>query len=83
MQGGRKGQMWGNVLVSMDTEMLLSFTPSVPDQKKTSQLVAFASLTYLFKRLQLPAKFKCCPKIRTYKVSLPDLQGFRMGREQE
>lgn len=83
MQGGRKGQMWGNVLVSMDTEMLLSFTPSVPDQKKTSQLVAFASLTYLFKRLQLPAKFKCCPKIRTYKVSLPDLQDFRMGRQQE
>lgn len=47
------------------------------------QLVAFASLTYLFKRLQLLAKFKCCSKIRTYKVSQPGPEGFRLGKEQE
>lgn len=61
--------------------MLLSFTPICPSPEKDSQLVAFASLTYLFKKLQLPAKFKCCPKIRTYKVSRLDLKGFKMGRE--
>ena len=60
--------------------MLLSLTPFVPTQKD-SQLIAFASLTYLFKRLPLPAKCKCCPKIRTYKVSLPGSEGFQMGRE--
>lgn len=75
--GGGKGQSWGQVLVSMDVEMLLSFT-SQPGKR---QLVAFASLPYLFKRLQPLAKFKCCSKIRTYKVSAPGSEGFKMGKE--
>lgn len=65
------------MLVSMDTEMLLSLHLCQPG--KNSQLIAFASLTYLFQRLQLPAKFKCCPKIRTYKVSQPGSEGFQNG----
>ena len=53
--------------------------PICPSPEKDSWLIAFASLTYLFKRLQLPAKFKCCPKIRTYKVSQHGSEGFQNG----
>lgn len=38
------------------------------------------SLAYLFKKIQLPAKFKCCSQIRTYKVSQPGSEGFHNGR---
>ena len=76
--GRRKGQKWGKMLVSMDIQMLLSYSICPNPERQSAD--CFCSLTYLFKRLPLPAKCKCCPKIRTYKVSLFGSEGFQMGR---
>lgn len=76
--GGRKGQNRGRCWF-LWTQKCYSHSRRHLSQPGRRQLAAFASLTYLFERLQPRASFKCCSKIRTYKVSEPGSKVSKRG----
>lgn len=61
-----------------------ALTPAIcPSPEKNRQLLTFASLAYLFKSLQRPAKFKCGLKTGTYKACPPGSEEFHNGQSVE